>query len=146
MSFWQADALLVMPSAHSGARLVMQVSTAAALRPVLVAHTLIRQFNMLTSRPLCMQIDYMSEDDARWIFQQLIIAVDYCHRLGIANRDIKVRACACSIKHKLWPNSEHSCMQPPTACRHVCMRPSRLLVELAQTSWCCMQSVCVKLG
>ncbi len=32
----------------------------------------------------------MSEDDARWIFQQLIIAVDYCHRLGIANRDIKV--------------------------------------------------------
>jgi serine/threonine protein kinase len=43
------------------------------------------------------QIDYMSEHDARWIFQQLIIAVDYCHRLGIANRDIKVRACACSI-------------------------------------------------
>lgn len=33
----------------------------------------------------------MSEDDARWIFQQLIVAVDYCHRLGIANRDIKVR-------------------------------------------------------
>ena len=36
------------------------------------------------------QIDFMSEDDARWIFQQLIIAVDYCHRLGIANRDVKV--------------------------------------------------------
>ena len=40
---------------------------------------------------LWLQIDYMSEDDARWIFQQLIVAVDYCHRLGIANRDIKVR-------------------------------------------------------
>ncbi len=33
----------------------------------------------------------IAEADARWLFQQLIIAVDYCHRLGIANRDIKVR-------------------------------------------------------
>lgn len=33
----------------------------------------------------------ISEDDSRWLFQQLIIAVDYCHKLGIANRDIKVR-------------------------------------------------------
>ena len=32
----------------------------------------------------------LAEADARWLFQQLIIAVDYCHRLGIANRDIKV--------------------------------------------------------
>ena len=39
---------------------------------------------------LTFQVDFMSEDEARWIFQQLIIAVDYCHRLGIANRDIKV--------------------------------------------------------
>eukprot|EP00208_Stichococcus_sp_RCC1054_P006645 CAMPEP_0206137726 /NCGR_PEP_ID=MMETSP1473-20131121/2795_1 /ASSEMBLY_ACC=CAM_ASM_001109 /TAXON_ID=1461547 /ORGANISM="Stichococcus sp, Strain RCC1054" /LENGTH=349 /DNA_ID=CAMNT_0053530941 /DNA_START=308 /DNA_END=1357 /DNA_ORIENTATION=- len=30
------------------------------------------------------------ETDARWFFQQFIIAVDYCHRLGIANRDIKL--------------------------------------------------------
>jgi serine/threonine-protein kinase SRK2 len=30
------------------------------------------------------------ESDARWLFQQLLIAVDYCHRLGIANRDIKL--------------------------------------------------------
>jgi serine/threonine protein kinase len=46
---------------------------------------------LLTLTSPCLQIDYMSEDDARWIFQQLIVAVDYCHRLGIANRDIKVR-------------------------------------------------------
>lgn len=32
----------------------------------------------------------ISEDDSRWLFQQLIIAVDYCHKLGIANRDIKL--------------------------------------------------------
>ena len=30
------------------------------------------------------------EADARRVFQQMIVAVDYCHRLGIANRDIKV--------------------------------------------------------
>lgn len=40
------------------------------------------------------------EADARLLFQQLMVAVDYIHRLGIANRDIKVlpprpqRACA----------------------------------------------------
>jgi hypothetical protein len=26
----------------------------------------------------------------RWFFQQLILAVDYCHRKGVANRDIKL--------------------------------------------------------
>ncbi|CAL5221600.1 g3820 [Coccomyxa viridis] len=30
------------------------------------------------------------EKDARWYFQQLIVAVDYCHRMGVANRDIKL--------------------------------------------------------
>jgi serine/threonine protein kinase len=38
------------------------------------------------------QIDGLPEDDVRWLFQQLIVALDYCHRLGIANRDVKVRA------------------------------------------------------
>ena len=33
----------------------------------------------------------MPEEEARWIFQQLLVAVDYCQRLGVANRDIKVR-------------------------------------------------------
>lgn len=31
----------------------------------------------------------LSEPLARWIFQQLILAVDYCHRKGVASRDIK---------------------------------------------------------
>ena len=30
------------------------------------------------------------EGEARGIFQQLILAVDYCHRMGVANRDIKL--------------------------------------------------------
>uniref|UniRef100_A0A383V5F3 Protein kinase domain-containing protein n=1 Tax=Tetradesmus obliquus TaxID=3088 RepID=A0A383V5F3_TETOB len=32
----------------------------------------------------------LCEDKARWLFQQLIFAVDYCHRKGVANRDIKL--------------------------------------------------------
>eukprot|EP00210_Caulerpa_lentillifera_P004273 g4076.t1 len=32
----------------------------------------------------------LSEDAARWIFQQLILAVDYCHKKGIASVDIKM--------------------------------------------------------
>ena len=32
----------------------------------------------------------MQEDEARGIFQQLILGVDYCHRMGVANRDIKL--------------------------------------------------------
>jgi len=30
------------------------------------------------------------EEQARWIFQQLIIGLDYCHRRGVANRDLKL--------------------------------------------------------
>ncbi|KAK9808869.1 hypothetical protein WJX72_005481 [[Myrmecia] bisecta] len=32
----------------------------------------------------------LPEDTARWFFQQLIVALDFCHELGIANRDIKL--------------------------------------------------------
>lgn len=32
----------------------------------------------------------LSETTARWLFQQLMFAVDYCHRKGVANRDIKL--------------------------------------------------------
>lgn len=31
-----------------------------------------------------------TEPEARHLFQQLIIAVDFCHRKGISNRDLKV--------------------------------------------------------
>jgi len=42
----------------------------------------------------------LPESQARWLFQQLMVAVDYCHRLGIVNRDIKVLAGQCiSLDH-----------------------------------------------
>jgi serine/threonine protein kinase len=60
---------------------------------------------------LWLQIDYMSEDDARWIFQQLIVAVDYCHRLGIANRDIKVRHDMQAANGSTAPSQSRSCAE-----------------------------------
>ncbi|KXZ50290.1 hypothetical protein GPECTOR_17g929 [Gonium pectorale] len=32
----------------------------------------------------------LPEGDARWFFQQLILALDYCHRRGVVNRDLKL--------------------------------------------------------
>ncbi|KAL3134245.1 Serine/threonine-protein kinase srk2h [Trebouxia sp. C0009 RCD-2024] len=33
---------------------------------------------------------YLQESEARWFFQQLLVGVDYVHRMGVANRDIKL--------------------------------------------------------
>jgi len=32
----------------------------------------------------------LPEPEARWFFQQLIVGLDYCHKMGVANRDIKL--------------------------------------------------------
>lgn len=32
----------------------------------------------------------LPEKEARWFFQQLILGMDYCHRKGVCNRDIKL--------------------------------------------------------
>ena len=32
----------------------------------------------------------LQENEARWFFQQLIVALDYCHRKGVVNRDVKL--------------------------------------------------------
>jgi len=32
----------------------------------------------------------LDEDTARWFFQQLMLSVDFCHRMGVVNRDIKL--------------------------------------------------------
>ena len=38
----------------------------------------------------------LREHEARWFFQQLIIGMDYCHRMGVVNRDIKVGLAGCA--------------------------------------------------
>ncbi|KAK9821606.1 hypothetical protein WJX81_006021 [Elliptochloris bilobata] len=32
----------------------------------------------------------LSEKDARWFFKQLMLALDYCHKMGVSNRDVKL--------------------------------------------------------
>ncbi|KAK9840995.1 hypothetical protein WJX81_004902 [Elliptochloris bilobata] len=32
----------------------------------------------------------LQEHEARWFFQQLIVGLDYCHKMGVVNRDIKL--------------------------------------------------------
>ena len=32
----------------------------------------------------------LREDSARWFFQQIVLAIDFCHRMGVVNRDIKL--------------------------------------------------------
>eukprot|EP01023_Acetabularia_acetabulum_P053797 TRINITY_DN6035_c0_g2_i1.p1 TRINITY_DN6035_c0_g2~~TRINITY_DN6035_c0_g2_i1.p1 ORF type:complete len:347 (+),score=61.00 TRINITY_DN6035_c0_g2_i1:322-1362(+) len=32
----------------------------------------------------------LKEEEARWFFQQLMVAIDYCHKMGVVNRDIKL--------------------------------------------------------
>jgi serine/threonine-protein kinase SRK2 len=32
----------------------------------------------------------LPETEARWFFQQLVLGMDYCHKVGVANRDIKL--------------------------------------------------------
>jgi serine/threonine-protein kinase SRK2 len=41
----------------------------------------------------------LPEGDARWLFQQIALAVDFCHRLGIALRDIKVQPITSQLHH-----------------------------------------------
>eukprot|EP00803_Ostreobium_quekettii_P004162 evm.model.scf_1037.8 EVM.evm.TU.scf_1037.8 scf_1037:46121-47071(+) len=43
----------------------------------------------------------ISEDVARWFFQQLIIGLDYIHRMGVASRDIKLENTL--LDDKEWP-------------------------------------------
>ena len=50
-----------------------------------------------------MQGGGMPENEARRLFQQLVVTVDYCHKLGIANRDIKVRSSGCPLRSHVPP-------------------------------------------
>lgn len=85
------------------------------LEAEIVNHSLLRhphvvQFRevFLTPEYVCIVMEYanggslfdlvrtqkrLKETQARWFFQQLILALDYCHRRGVANRDIKLENC-----------------------------------------------------
>jgi serine/threonine-protein kinase SRK2 len=67
----------------------------------------------------------LTERDARWFFQQLVIALHFCHRMGVSNRDIKLEntlltgGATPTIKVQCWATPRrsrrpalHSCGQP----------------------------------
>jgi serine/threonine-protein kinase SRK2 len=41
----------------------------------------------------------LKEAASRWFFQQLIIGLDYCHRRGVVNRDIKLENTLLQVTH-----------------------------------------------
>lgn len=47
-------------------------------------------FGLACGKPSSRSLQGLAEDLARWFFQQLIVALDFCHKKGIANRDIKL--------------------------------------------------------
>lgn len=52
----------------------------------------------------------LKEAASRWFFQQLIIGLDYCHRRGVVNRDIKLENTLLQVMHLVlvrW--GLHSC-------------------------------------
>ncbi|CAD7702720.1 unnamed protein product [Ostreobium quekettii] len=73
---------------------------------------------LLTDSHLCIVMDYigggtlhqlvlekrrLSEGLARWFFQQLILAVDYCHQKGVMNRDVKLENIVVDDRQKHHP-------------------------------------------
>lgn len=73
----------------------------------LMRHPHVIQFKevFLTTKHICIVMEYatggtlfqyvqkqgrLKEAVARWFFQQLVVGVDYCHKRGVANRDIKL--------------------------------------------------------
>lgn len=58
----------------------------------------------------------LTEADARWFFQQLMLAVDYCHKKGTFNRDIKL---------------DNLLLHPLS-----CLPPSRPLLKVCDFGYC----------
>lgn len=70
----------------------------------------------LTNKHLCIVMEYapggnllefihkkrgLEMDGARWFFQQLVVGIDYCHQLGVYNRDIKLENTL--LDDREWP-------------------------------------------
>jgi serine/threonine protein kinase len=74
-----------------------EVGSSAVLARLLSSASLTRL------RLALLQLDGVPEADAAWFIQQLVCAVEFCHRLGVANRDIKVPPTAAGS----WRHAPH---------------------------------------
>lgn len=43
------------------------------------------------------QVGKLSEEQARFYFQQLVEGVEYCHKLGVCHRDLKPEVCSLKL-------------------------------------------------
>ena len=48
-----------------------------------------RELTLQQLGPNYVSVTCSQETASRWFFQQLILGLDYCHKRGVANRDIK---------------------------------------------------------
>jgi hypothetical protein len=114
----------------------------------LMRHPHVVQFRevFLTSKFICIAMEYagagslhayvkqqghLKEAVARWFFQQLAVAVDYCHKRGVANRDIKLENTLLAVRVVWGPIkvvATCSC-QPASQC-HAWLQLSVLLPAL----------------
>jgi serine/threonine-protein kinase SRK2 len=86
---------------------INKYTEAEILNHSLLRHPHVIQFKevFLASEHICIAMEYatggslfhyvqkqgrLREAVARWFFQQLVIGADYCHKRGVANRDIKL--------------------------------------------------------
>jgi hypothetical protein len=76
----------------------------------------------------------LKEAASRWFFQQLIIGLDYCHRRGVVNRDIKLENTLLQVRGSKACWSMHAGLQFPcvwsmdVSC--CCVRVPRKLVSV----------------
>ena len=75
------------------------------------------------------QLQGVPEAEARHFFQQLIVALAYTHRVGIANRDIKVRqrraccsSCSCVITRSSLCRKAINGQISPCTSRHAALQ------------------------
>ena len=51
----------------------------------------------------------------RWFFQHIIIGTDFCHKMGVVNRDMKLENIILQVLHSVGRSISHACMH---ACMH----------------------------
>lgn len=102
----ETNELVAIKSIERGDRVNRYVE-AEILNHRMLRHPHVIEFKevFLTSEFICIVMEYaaggnlftyvqravrLKEPAARWFFQQLVIGLDYCHRRGVVNRDIKL--------------------------------------------------------
>jgi hypothetical protein len=80
----------------------------------------------------------LKEAASRWFFQQLIIGLDYCHRRGVVNRDIKLENTLLQVGlagHAAAAKAMRLEGGTSFAAQHICSEQHQLAVSVLR--YCC---------